>query len=96
MTSSTAFDTVTELELMSLRYGADKADVSRFQLGECARLAYRRVCNCQELLFRLFQLKPNVITVWSVFAAQILEVIENGAVRFPGIANNGVMNRYVG
>jgi hypothetical protein len=33
--------------------------------------------------------------VWSTFAAQILGVIENGAVRYPGIAADGVMCRYV-
>ena len=95
ITSSTSFDTVTESELLSLRYGGDKSDVSKFQLGDCARLAYRRVCNCQEILFRLFQLKPRVMAVWSAFAAQILDIIENGAVRYPGIATNGVIGRYV-
>jgi hypothetical protein len=95
ITSSTCFKSVTEMELLSLRYGGDKGDVWRFQLGDCARLAYRRVCNCQEILFRLFRRKPRVMEVWSTFAAQILRVIENGAVRYPGIAANGVMCRFV-
>jgi hypothetical protein len=95
ITSSLSFDTVTEAELLALRYGTDKGDVSRFRLGECARLAYRRVCNCQELLFRIFHLKPHVMHIWSGFAAQILYTIEHGAARFPGVATNGVINRYV-
>lgn len=95
ITSSLSFDTITDTELLAIRYGADKADMSRFHLGESARLAYRRVCNCQELLFRLFHLKPHVMAVWSAFAAQILDTIEHGEARFPGIASNGVINRYV-
>jgi hypothetical protein len=95
ITSSVSFDTVTDAELLALRIGSDKADLSRFQLGECARLAYRRVINCQELLFRLFHLKPHVMAVWTAFAAQILDTIEYGTVRFPGVASNSVINRYV-
>lgn len=95
ITSSISFDSVTDMELLAIRYGTDKADSSRFQLGECARLGYRRVCNCQELLFRLFHLKPHVMAVWSAFATEILDLIEHGSVRFPGIASNGVVNRYV-
>jgi hypothetical protein len=91
ITSSLSFDTITDTELLAIRYGADKADMSRFHLGESARLAYRRVCNCQELLFRLFHLKPHVMAVWSAFAAQILDTIEHGEARFPGIASNGVI-----
>jgi hypothetical protein len=30
-----------------------------------------------------------------LFAEQILDIIENGSERFPGIARNGVINRYV-
>ena len=95
ITSSLSFDTVTESELLAIRYGSDKADMSRFYLGDSARLAYRRVCNCQELLFRLFHLKPHVMAVWSAFATQILDTIEHGDARFPGVASNGVINRYV-
>ena len=72
-----------------------RSDVSNFQLGDDARLAYRRVCNCQEILFRLFELRPRVMEVWATFAAQILGIIENGAVRYPGIATNGVLCQYV-
>jgi hypothetical protein len=95
ITSSTCFDNVTVDELKSLRYGGEKSDVLHFQLGDCARLAYRRVCNCQEILFRLFHLRPRVMEVWANFAAQILGLIENGADRYPGIAGNGVLCQYV-
>jgi hypothetical protein len=95
ITSSTCFDAVTMDELKSLRCSGEKSDVLHFQLGECARLAYRRVCNCQEILFRLFELRPRVMEVWATFAAQILDIIENGAVRYPGIAGNGVICQYV-
>jgi hypothetical protein len=32
ITNSVSFDTVTDAELLALRYGSDKADLSRFQL----------------------------------------------------------------
>jgi hypothetical protein len=95
ITSSLSFDLATETELLALRYGSDMADMSRFLLGDSARLAYRRVCNCQELLFRLFHLKPHVMAVSSAFAAQILDAIEHGEARFPWVASNGVINHYV-
>jgi hypothetical protein len=95
ITSSLSFNTVTDTELLAIRYGSDKADMSRFHLGYSARLSYRCVCNCQELLFRLFDLKPHVMAVWSAFAAQILDTIKHGEARFPGIASNGMINRYV-
>jgi hypothetical protein len=58
-------------------------------------LGYRRVRQCQEILFRLFTLRTYVMEKWSFFAEQILDIIENGSERFPGIARNGVINRYV-
>ena len=33
--------------------------------------------------------------VWATFAAQILVIIESGAVRHPGIVGNGVICQYV-
>jgi hypothetical protein len=56
ITSSMSFDSATDMELLAIRYGTDKADSSRIQLGECAHLGYRRVCNCQELLLRHYGL----------------------------------------
>jgi hypothetical protein len=35
------------------------------------------------------------MAVWSAFATEILDLIEHGSVMFPGIASNGVVNRYV-
>jgi hypothetical protein len=58
-------------------------------------LGYCRVRQYQEILFRLFTLRPYVMEKWSFFAEQILDIIENGSERFPGIARNGVINRYV-
>jgi hypothetical protein len=58
-------------------------------------LGYRRVRQCQEMLYRLFKLKPYVMERWSSFAEQLLDIIENGRERWPGIARNGVVNKYV-
>jgi hypothetical protein len=95
ITSSTSFDSITESELTAMQYGTNKMDAQRWLIGEDAMLGYRRVRQCQEILFRLFTLRPYVMEKWSFFAEQILDIIENGSERFPGIARNGVINRYV-
>jgi hypothetical protein len=81
--SSASFDVITESELMALRYETEKAESHRWQIGEDAMLGYRRVRQCQEILYRLFKLKPYVMERWSLFAEQLLDIIENGSERFP-------------
>jgi hypothetical protein len=95
ITSSASFDMITESELAALRYGTEKVEPHHWQLGDDAMLGYRRVRQCQEILYRLFKLKPYVMERWSFFAEQLLDIIENGRERFPGIARNGVVNKYV-
>jgi hypothetical protein len=81
--------------LAALRYDTEKAEAHHWQIGEDAMLGYRRVRQCQEILYRLFKLKPCVMERWSSFAEQLLDIIENGRERGPGIARNGVINKYV-
>jgi hypothetical protein len=80
---------------MALRYGTEKTESHRWQIGEDAMLGYRRVRQCQEILYRLFKLKPYVMERWSLFAEQLLDIIENGSDRLSGIVRNGVVNKYV-
>jgi hypothetical protein len=66
-----------------MRYGTDKTDAHRWLIGEDAMLGYCRVRQYQEILFRLFTLRPYVMEKWSFFAEQILDIIEKGSERFP-------------
>jgi hypothetical protein len=63
-----------------------------WQIGEDAMLGYRRV---RIYIYRLFKLKPYVMERRSSFVEQLLDIIENGRERWPGIARNGVINKYV-